>query len=419
MTSSISIITFVFVNENNGRLALLDECLASVAKQNYPAYEHIIVDDGSTVDITKTVEKYPNTRLIRKEQSGILTSTKTFNMGHRAAGSDYCIYLASDDLQTEICLATLSNFLDEKPDFVAVCGGAHYLDIDNNVTEYQPNWDDTSRTDLADSLVYEGNKVSGCAVMWRNRIFDGEANFPPDITGFCSDYDLWVRMAELGLVGRTSEIVIKYRARKDSTRFKTRGDDISSHHKFDQQYFQFSKFARIRYVKNSALKRRMPPTGQFDFTPTPLGKGVDMRVGTPATKLLEVKANSSLSEKNIKSAAKYQKSHAWKPDISPYMSAVLDNAYPDWRSILEKVTNTNHCIVTLRACSPLSTLMSWIVPPSTYLIVDLTDFDRDGHTNIDFYNWAFPDFLFGEDRQELTKNLAWLGLGNTQICSSE
>ena len=256
MKSSVSVITFAFVSQENGRRQLLEECLASVASQTYSDYEHIIIDDGSTVNLSTMVEQFPNTKLVRKEQTGILTNTATFNAGHLMAANKYCIYLASDDLQTANCLSALTKFLDDNEHCIAVCGEAEYIDIEQNVTKYRPDWEDDNAADLANSLVYLGNKVSGCAVMWRNNILDKK---------FLAPKYHWVlfRLRPLGEVsgGRTDREMrgncCTISSKAGLHALQNTGQRYFQPSQIRSKFFQFSKFARIRYVKNSALKRRM------------------------------------------------------------------------------------------------------------------------------------------------------------------
>jgi glycosyltransferase involved in cell wall biosynthesis len=57
----ISVITFVYASQGNGRLELLEECLQSVESQGHPSYEHIVVDDGSTEDVEALTGRFANT----------------------------------------------------------------------------------------------------------------------------------------------------------------------------------------------------------------------------------------------------------------------------------------------------------------------------------------------------------------------
>lgn len=409
MKSSVSVITFAFVSQENGRGQLLDECLASVASQKYGDYEHIVIDDGSTVDISTMVGHFPNTKLVRKEQSGILTNTATFNAGHIIAANKYCIYLASDDLQTANCLSALTKFLDDNQRCVAVCGAAEYIDIEQNITQYKPDWADNNPADLANSLVYQGNKVSGCAVMWRNNSLDKETSLPPNITGFCSDYDLWVRLAEAGQIGRCAENVVQYRAKQDSTRFKTRGSDISSPHKFDHKFFQFSKFARIRYVKNSALKRRMRQ--KFVKAPflDPLKADTEALLVFADGESYEVKATRESNDDILEKAGKYLKGNAWHSDRNPNLLALLKSLCADF-DLIEPRLNEPDIAAMMKFGSPLAALLGSFITPQASVLLDMNSFDAARIQWIDYFNWALVDNYISDNINSMNEDLRWMGL---------
>lgn len=247
----VSVITFVYADELNGRLETLAECLDSVANQQFEDYEHVIVDDGSPVDLSATLKNYPNTRLIRKEGSGILSDTATFNLGHQEARGKYCIYLPSDDVQLPRALEALASVLDENPDVGWVIGEAVYEYTNQAPVIWKPN-----KEKIANHLS-EANYVNGCAVMWRK---DKTLlkRLPPHYQGFCCDYGFWLQLNRLFGPPLMSDVqVVSYRQVGDSTRNKTRSNFIVSPRANDTRRYQYSKIARLENVKSTNL--------DFDF----------------------------------------------------------------------------------------------------------------------------------------------------------
>ncbi len=238
----VSIITFAYVSETNGRYPLLRECIESIKDQNYPNYEHIIIDDGSDKDLSHLVDEYPNIKYFKKPGTGIIASTYTFNLGHQLATGKYCIYLPSDDLHVEDAIINLVEELEKNPDASMAIGKAIYEYIDGRVTTWAPD------KDKIEKQLHEGNYVNGCAVMWRPsaELYDC---LPPNYTGFCCDYDLWATLAKLGKIVYPDSDVVKYRHVSDSTRNKTRSSFIVSPRKEDKGFYQYSKESRIEFVK--------------------------------------------------------------------------------------------------------------------------------------------------------------------------
>lgn len=78
------------------RAATITQCVESVISQSYPVNEIIIVDDHSTDNTIKLLNKFRNdlSILSTKQQSGAQTAR---NIGIKAAKSDWIAFLDSDD----------------------------------------------------------------------------------------------------------------------------------------------------------------------------------------------------------------------------------------------------------------------------------------------------------------------------------
>ena len=91
---SVSIITPVY----NGS-AFLEELILSVRDQEYPAVEHIVIDDGSTDGgaTTAILARYPHLRWWSRPNRGQYAS---MNEGLLAAQGDWVCFISADDLLT-------------------------------------------------------------------------------------------------------------------------------------------------------------------------------------------------------------------------------------------------------------------------------------------------------------------------------
>jgi O-antigen biosynthesis protein len=82
----------VVVCSYNGA-ATIGDCLAGVTRLDYPDYEAIVVDDGSTDATAALVERFPHVRLIRTENRGLSAARNT---GLAAADGELVAYLDDD-----------------------------------------------------------------------------------------------------------------------------------------------------------------------------------------------------------------------------------------------------------------------------------------------------------------------------------
>ena len=114
MKSLVSVIIPAF-----DRRALLAEAVESLRRQTYPAWEAVVVDDGSSDGTQRFVETLaaadPRIRLLNRsrEPKGAPTCR---NLGLAAAGGEFVVFLDSDDLLAPGCLAGRGQVMRENPD---------------------------------------------------------------------------------------------------------------------------------------------------------------------------------------------------------------------------------------------------------------------------------------------------------------
>jgi len=85
----ISVVTCCY---NQGRY--LRDNIESVLAQNYPSFEHIVVDDGSTDETPEVCARYPHVRYVRQANAG---QSAALNRGFREARGEIIAWLNSDD----------------------------------------------------------------------------------------------------------------------------------------------------------------------------------------------------------------------------------------------------------------------------------------------------------------------------------
>jgi glycosyltransferase involved in cell wall biosynthesis len=90
------------------------EAVASALAQTFPAYEVIVVDDGSTDDLSRALSPFGESiRLIRKENGG---SASARNAGLEAASGDFFAMLDADDVYGPRRLEVLAELAAARPD---------------------------------------------------------------------------------------------------------------------------------------------------------------------------------------------------------------------------------------------------------------------------------------------------------------
>jgi glycosyltransferase involved in cell wall biosynthesis len=190
----------------------LRDALNSIFSQSLPASEIIVVDDGSPEDEESVVAPFLDRVLyVRKENGGPASAR---NLGVAMTRSPLIAFLDADDLWEPQKLRTQVAFLQEHPDALLV--GADAWEFGEGVPLRR--WSRTGgrqgipKLDLG-SLVL-GNGLPTLTVTVRRESFERVGGFNEDPRLIAvEDYDLWLRLAELGPLGYLDEPLARYRRR--------------------------------------------------------------------------------------------------------------------------------------------------------------------------------------------------------------
>lgn len=146
-------VSVVVASYNGGRT--LPACLDSLGRLNYPDYEIIVVDDGSTDDTPQTLKKHPNVRCFRHDQNlglsvarntGIAAATGeivAFTDSDCRADEDWLYYLVGDLLDSDFAGIGGHNFLPPEDSTVAAAvlvspGGPAHVMLTDRQAEHIP-----------------------------------------------------------------------------------------------------------------------------------------------------------------------------------------------------------------------------------------------------------------------------------------
>ena len=114
MSPTVSVITPTWQRHD----LLLSRCVPSVAAQDYPAVEHVIVSDGPDPDLRGKLDELPGVRF-----EELAEHDPAARWGHWArlhgiavAKGEYITYLDDDDAYTSDHASVLAGALDSRPD---------------------------------------------------------------------------------------------------------------------------------------------------------------------------------------------------------------------------------------------------------------------------------------------------------------
>ena len=176
--------------------AYVKEAVDSALAQTYPAYEVIIVDDGSTDGTKGTLKPYVEQEkivYIHQENSGLAGAR---NAGIRRARGDYIAFLDSDDLFRPEKIGEQVKILEEHLDY-----GVCYSDLRHFL-------DEAPRRFFHHRYAYPSGDVfqpllkkqfiNPLTVMARRELFEHYGYFDETLRR-SEDWDLWLRWAHAGV----------------------------------------------------------------------------------------------------------------------------------------------------------------------------------------------------------------------------
>ncbi len=171
------------------RAAMLLGAIDSVLGQDYPYFELIVVDDGSTDETPRLLERYKDRiTVMRRENAGVSAAR---NLGIGAAKGELIAFLDSDDYWMADKLSIQAAWFGKNPK--AMICQTEEIWIRNNrrvnpKVKHKKRAGDIFIPSLSLCL------VSPSAVMVRRELLNEIGLFDPELPA-CEDYDLWLRVA--------------------------------------------------------------------------------------------------------------------------------------------------------------------------------------------------------------------------------
>ncbi|MCB2425872.1 glycosyltransferase [Methylophaga pinxianii] len=200
----VSVVMAVF---NGG--SYLPEAIESILNQTYKEFEFIIINDGSTDDSEKIINHYKNTdsriRVISRENKGLVNS---LNEGIAIAQSEFIARMDADDVSLPERLSIQYDFLSKSKE--VVCVGSDPIIIDDDGDEITRLFTPPDNDRIQELLLSGHCPLEHPTVMFRKSIANSAGNYRKEFE-MAEDYDLWLRIGEIGKLANISLPLLKYR----------------------------------------------------------------------------------------------------------------------------------------------------------------------------------------------------------------
>ncbi len=178
----VSIVTPSF---NQGRF--IEETIVSVLEQDYPAKEHLIFDACSTDETAQVLARYRDQICATVEPDE--GQADAVRKGMTAARGEIVGWLNSDDTYRPGAIRAAVDALAAAPDAIGVFGEADYTDPGGEIIEPYPT--------APDMALDVGCFVCQPAVFVRKAALE-RVGYVTTSLHFCMDYDLWIRLRQIG-----------------------------------------------------------------------------------------------------------------------------------------------------------------------------------------------------------------------------
>ncbi|MFF2446618.1 glycosyltransferase [Neobacillus sp. NPDC058068] len=241
----VSVITAVFNGEE-----FLMEAINSVLSQSYNEFEYIIVNDGSTdntINVLKAITDH-RVKVINLEKN--MGAAYCLNLGIKKAKGKWIAIQDADDRSDAERLKEQLKYVQSLPDVIAA--GSFVKCFSDSLVEDQLNGVNIyfnsleSGEELAKNRFFQIPFCHG-TVFFSKKAFQQAGGYNPNYR-IAYDWDLWMRLFQVGSIHKINKVLYNYRVDKGSLSFQ----------KWDNTYYEIIKL-NMNYINEIYAKNSIQP----------------------------------------------------------------------------------------------------------------------------------------------------------------
>lgn len=165
----------------------IEECILSLLNQTYKIDEIIVIDDGSSDDITLQILNnldYPNTKVYFQKNTG---PSRARNIGFQKANNDWVITIDADDYFETTFVEKAVNIIKTNNQLGAVTCWVKFFGRINHIWECKGG--------NLDHFLIKNNSSSAAII--NKTIWSQIEGYDENLTAY-EDWDFWIRLTSLG-----------------------------------------------------------------------------------------------------------------------------------------------------------------------------------------------------------------------------
>jgi glycosyltransferase involved in cell wall biosynthesis len=188
---SISVVTPSF-----NQASFIHEALESVSIQNYPNYEHLVIDGLSTDGTIEVLQNFDAVKVssgvtwVSERDNG---QSEALNKGFRQATGDIIGWLNADDRYREGCFEHVAKMFEENPGIDILYGDYCVVDEAGGLIRIKPEIAFNAFVLFYHRVLY----IPTAATFFRRRVFD-EGNWINEKLQYVMDLEFFIRLAVEG-----------------------------------------------------------------------------------------------------------------------------------------------------------------------------------------------------------------------------
>lgn len=204
------IIISVVMSTYNPEKKYLEQSLKSILGQSYSEFEIILVDDGSTIDIPLLIREcgINDNRINYYKLEKNMGLTFALNYGIRKSKGKYIARMDDDDLSMQDRLKKQVSYLEDNEECVVCFSGMEVINKNSDVIRTVIH--KIKQKSLINRLLIRGNCFTHSSAIIKKEAFVSVNGYDEKLY-YSQDYDLWMRLIQIGEIGYIQEPLVQWR----------------------------------------------------------------------------------------------------------------------------------------------------------------------------------------------------------------